>query len=118
MAIDVNYDQLIRGQQLDDGDIVTLIVSDASDPNTVFVSLVLQGVTWWKGIQSNSTVLCQCQDTQINSSASLPASQVQSDGLQLWKAKTFGVHTQMYNIVNPRSWANGGKIYTFIWQRD
>ncbi|MBD2526905.1 hypothetical protein [Nostoc sp. FACHB-133] len=116
--INVSYEQLINGQQLSDGDIVSLVVADGGDPNMISVALVLQGVTWWKGIQSNTTVLCQSQDSQSTSSATLPASQVQSDGLQLWKAKTFGVHIQMYNIENPRTWANGGKVYTFIWQKD
>lgn len=55
--IDVTYEQLINSQRLGDGDVVTLVVADGGDPNSVSVALILQGVTWWKGIQSNATVL-------------------------------------------------------------
>ena len=115
--IDIDYNDLTSGKPLSE-DTVQLLVQPGGDPNLITVVLTLQGVTWWKGIQCNNVVLCQCQDSQTTSTASLPAGDVQKDGLQLWKAKTFGVHDQMYDIKNPRSWAQGGKVYTFIWKND
>jgi hypothetical protein len=117
MAINVSFQQLEKGEKLPDGDIVRVLVADGGDPNIITVGLSL-GVRWWKGIQSDNIVLCQAQDDQTSSLAGVPASQVHEHGLQLWKAKAFGVHTKMYNIENPRSWANGGKTYTFIWEHD
>jgi hypothetical protein len=116
--ISVSIDELRSGAKLRDGDVVQLVEADGPDPNNIDVSLVLDGVTWWKGIQAQEIVLCQCQDSQNQSHATLPASQVQDKGLQLWKAKLFGAHTPMYEIANPRSWAQGGKVYTFVWSRD
>lgn len=114
----VSFQKLEKGEKLPDGDTVRVSVVDGGDPNTISVGLSLEGVTWWKGIQSNDIVLCQAQDGQTSSLAGVPASQVHEHGLQLWKAKAFGAHTQMYNIENPRKWANGGKTYIFSWEHD
>src|ERR1039458_5403772 len=116
---DVNFDDFHKKEfLLPDGDEVTVLVGDRGAADNVQVTLSIGTGIWWKGIQSGSKVLCECQDEKSNPTATLSLDTLYADGLQLWKAKFLGVHTQMYNIVNPRSWAQGGKEYLFIWFRD
>jgi hypothetical protein len=112
----ITFDQL-DGRRLPNGDRIEVSVADGPDPNKITVSLV-SNVTWWKGIQANEIVLCQTQDSQNTSQADVDIDKVHAKGIQLWKAKTFGVHSNQYDVTNIRAWAQGGKVYSFLWKSD
>jgi hypothetical protein len=119
MAIDVSWGQLENALRLPDGDVIKGAETPAGlDPDRVGIALKLNGVTWWKGIQAGPIVLCQCQDSQNYISTTTALSDLQGNGLQFWKAKLFGVHTQMYNLVDVGSTLQGGRSYVFEWQSD
>ncbi len=99
------------------GDRVQVIRSPGPDPSKVTIVLISK-VTWWKGIQADDIVLCQTQDSQNTSTADIDIEKVHSKGIQLWKAVTFGIHGDLYDVTDVRSWAQGGSVYTFIWQED
>lgn len=119
MAIDIHLNQLVNGERLDDGDVVKMTIAPGLiPPDRVGIALRLDGVTWWKGLQSGEIVLCQAQDSQTFISTQLSVDDFKAHGLQLWKAKTFGVHTQMYNVVDASDQIAGGQSYLFTWSRD
>jgi hypothetical protein len=119
MAIDISLGQLLNSEKLSDGDIVTATLSPGGiQSDRIGIALRLDGVHWWKGIQSGAIVLCQAQDSQNFISTSLAVSDFKSNGLQLWKAKLFGAHTQMYNITDATEKIQGGQSYLFTWKRD
>lgn len=118
-ATGIRFSQLTNAQRLPDGDIVQASVLPGGVPKGVIeVHLRLAGVTWWKGIQSGPIVLCQAQDNQPDSTAQFSVSDFQAHGLQLWKAKTFGIHTQMYDVTDAGQNMSGGHSYVFVWERD
>ena len=118
--IEISYYQLETGQTLQDGDVVVASSNTGSiGSSRIGIALRLSGgVTWWKGLQSGGIVLCQCQDSQSYASAELDLADFQANGLQLWKAKLFGVHTQMYDVVDAKTEMKGGNSYLFLWGRD
>jgi hypothetical protein len=119
MAVDIHLSQLSNGEKLSDGDVVKMTIAPGLIPqDRIGIALRLDGVTWWKGLQSGDIVLCQAQDSQNFISTQLSVSDFKSGGLQLWKAKTFGVHTQMYNVVDATDQIAGGQSYLFTWSRD
>jgi hypothetical protein len=113
----IHYSDLDGQKVLNDGDRIHVFQSAGVDPSKVTIVLNSR-VTWWKGIQADSVVLSQCQDSQNISQADVNIDIVHGKGIQLWKAKDFGVHVDMYDITDVKSWALGGKVYTFIWQND
>jgi hypothetical protein len=118
MAIGITY-QSLNGSTLPDGDVINAQVTRGVCPSTqIQIALKLNGVNWWKGIQSGPIVLCQCQDNQNFSETLFDVPDFEHYGLQLWKAKTFGVHTEMYTIDNAVLAMQGGNLYTFEWIRD
>lgn len=115
----IRFSQLLNGERLPDGDIIQATdLPGGVAPGVIEIQLKLAGVTWWKGIQSGPIVLCQAQDNQTSSSAQVSVSDFKANGLQLWKAKTFGVHTQMYNVIDAAQQMSGGHSYAFIWEKD
>lgn len=115
----IRFQQLLNGERLPDGDIVqATVLPGGAAPGQISIQLKLSGVTWWKGIQTGPIVLCQAQDNQQSSSAQVSVSDFNAHGLQLWKAKTFGVHTEMYNVVDATQKMSGGNSYIFIWTKD
>jgi hypothetical protein len=117
--ININFVQLLNGETLPDGDVIQATATPALiDPSKVGIALKLSGVTWWKGIQSGPIVLCQCQDSQNYASTELALTDFQVKGLQLWKAKLFGVHTEMYNVSDAGTAIEGGHSYLFTWMHD
>ncbi|CAM5236200.1 hypothetical protein GCM10010329_61590 [Streptomyces spiroverticillatus] len=115
----IHFQQLLNGERLPDGDIVqATVLPGGAAPGQISIQLRLSGVTWWKGIQTGPIVLCQAQDNQQSSSAQVSVSDFNAHGLQLWKAKTFGVHTEMYNVVDATEKMSGGNAYIFIWTKD
>jgi len=98
-------------------DVISVHVFPGIYPDKITIILKSQ-VDWWKGIQANEIVLCQTQDGQNLSQADVAIDIVHEKGIQLWKASTFGIHADVYDVTDVRSWAQGGKVYTFIWQED
>jgi hypothetical protein len=119
MTIDITLSQLTNAERLKDGDVVKATIAPGLiPPDRIGIALRLDGVTWWKGLQSDDVVLCQCQDDQNVNSTQLAVDTLKAKGLQLWKAKTFGVHTAMYNITDAKDTMSGGQSYLFTWSRD
>ncbi len=115
----IKFQQLLNQEVLPDGDIVqATVVPGGAAPDKISVELRLYGVTWWKGIQTGPIVLCQAQDNQQESSAQISVSDFNANGLQLFKAKTFGAHTQMYNVSDATQKMSGGNAYIFTWKKD
>lgn len=115
----IRFQQLLNGERLPDGDVIqATVLPGGAAPGQISIQLKLSGVTWWKGIQSGPIVLCQAQDNQQSSSAQLSVDDFNAHGLQLWKAKTFGIHTEMYNVVDATQAMSGGNSYIFIWTKD
>ncbi len=118
-AVGIRFSQLLNGERLSDGDMIQATdMPGGVDSGVIKIQLKLAGVSWWKGIQSGPIVLCQAQDNQTSSAAQFSVSDFRAHGLQLWKAKTFGVHTQMYNVVDATQQMSGGHTYVFVWERD
>lgn len=119
MAIEIHVNQLTNGEELGDGDVVKMSIAPGLIPSDrIGFSLRLDGVTWWKGLQSGDIVLCQAQDSQNFISTQLSVNDFKANGLQLWKAKLFGVHTHMYDVVDAVDQMAGGQSYLFTWSRD
>jgi hypothetical protein len=117
----IPYGDLDGRKFLPDGDIIAIgsqPLMGFVDPNNVGVMLYTAFPRWWKGVQSGTEVLCQIQDDEKPTVAKLPLKTLLTDGLQLWKAKFLGVHTPMYNIEDPASWAQGGMVYFIAWIQD
>ncbi|MFF7191958.1 hypothetical protein ACFZAR_44130, partial [Streptomyces sp. NPDC008222] len=61
----IQFQQLLNGERLPDGDIVqATVLPGGAAPGQISIQLKLSGVTWWKGIQTGPIVLCQAQDNQ------------------------------------------------------
>ena len=118
--IDIKFDQLNGETKLEDGDVIAVQVTEnATDPAHIRIGLQLgPGVFWWKGIQLDEIIVCQCQDSQ-NYSVSQVSYQVFKDrNLNLWKAKAFGAHTPMYTITDSVQKMKAGNQYLFEWLKD
>ena len=114
----ISWMQLNGTTSLDDGDKISVVMLP-SGPSADKIAIKLQSnVTWWKGIQAGGIVLCQTQDGQNFSSSQFSVSDLNSNGLQLWKAKAWGVHTNEYNIGDAATYMAGGNTYVFTWQND
>ena len=115
----ITYINLLNGSTLPDGDVIAVTPTPAMiDPGKIGIGLMLSGVTWWKGIQSNSLVLCQCQDGQAYAATQFNLQDFKNGGLQLWKAKTFGVHENTYDVSDATTAMEGGYSYLFSWKHD
>jgi hypothetical protein len=115
----ISWEELDGQHRLPDGDYIQVSELPGGAPSDkIEVQLILTGISWWKGIEANEIVLCQAQDSQTYSSAQIPLDVVNAKGLQLWKAKTFGVHHNMYNIHGVQGHLRGGNSYVFTWFRD
>jgi hypothetical protein len=115
----ITFSTLKKGGALPDGDVIRVdVAQDYTSDSEIAISLQLKGVTWWKGIQSGSIVLCQAQDSQSSTVTTIKYKDLKRGGVQLWKAKTFGIHRQMYDITDAISQMKPGNLYTFVWSRD
>lgn len=119
MTILVNVSDLNGETVLKDGDKIRLETgpSNAGSDN-IEIALRLDGVSWWKGIELDYIVLCQAQDNQPYSSSYVSYAQFESLNLNLWKAKIFGVHTEMYTVADAHTQMKAGLAYTFVWLLD
>lgn len=120
MTVAINWNQLVNGETLSDGDKIAVQVTTGVVPPEK-IQIVLQlgsSVTWWKGLQASEIVLCQCQDTQDYSTAQMNYDEFSKRAFTFWKAKTFGVHAPMYEIKNQNDNMKGGNSYLFNWIKD
>jgi hypothetical protein len=115
---DIRVSKLDGKTALPDGDKIQMVTLPGGPPSDKVEITLKSEVTWWKGMQSGGIVLCQTQDSQNTSTAQFSVSDLKSTGLQLWKAKTFGIHANWYNITDAAQNMSGGNSYTFIWSKD
>jgi hypothetical protein len=118
MTIQIEWQDLVDGKVLPDNDIIRVGVTGGITPNMIEIKLQLSGVTWWKGLQASEIVLCQAQDTQTISSATMNYQDFSNRTFTIWKAKTFGVHTPMYTVNDQNSFMQAGNSYWFVWSQD
>ena len=120
MTIAVKWDQLVHEKQLSDKDKIAVQVQEGKvNPDQIQIELVLgAGVTWWKGLQASEIILCQCQDSQTQSSATIAYNTFLARTFTLYKAKAFGAHTPMYHIEKQNDHMIGGNTYRFHWVND
>jgi hypothetical protein len=103
-----------------DGDTVVM----TRTPGTGKLTFAQTGLTWWKGIVAFSKsdtnkwweIAC-LQDKRTAMTMTLTPSLANTHYITLSKAKTFGVHTNMYLITN---WSDADTRYdyTFNWVKD
>nr|BFE50131.1 hypothetical protein GCM10017745_35580 [Saccharothrix mutabilis subsp. capreolus] len=114
----INTSQLNGRIKLPDGDKIRLETTlNAVGSDEIQIALKLKGVSWWKGIQSSHVILCQCQDGMSWSAAHESYAEFTDLGLQLWKAKEFGIHRAIYELEDTDA-LQPGNGYTFVWLLD
>ena len=120
MTIGINWDQLVNGAQLSDGDrIAVQVKTGVVPPEKIQIELQLgSGMTWWKGLEASEIVLCQCQDSNNISMGQVNYDDFSKRTFTFWKAKLFGVHTPMYHLENQNDNMKGGNSYLFQWLAD
>lgn len=82
-------------------------------------------ITWWKGMKvndnsGNQILLLETQDAShgpVTSQKFNRGSFGQTINIEIWKAKTFGVHTHIDSGSLSADQANG-KLVSFVWQND
>ena len=130
MTINIIWKDLVSENVLDDKDRISVIETKDTVPSSqIEIGLLMgPGITYWKGIQLQNIVLCQCQDEQTKNVSTITYSKFKELDLIFWKAKAFGVHTPWYSLPNDnRNGENGkgkndemkgGNRYIFEWLRD
>jgi hypothetical protein len=105
-----------------------VIRTSTSNIDAGFVQFSLQtspNITWWKGIKvvdasGNQIVLLETQDASHGPTTG-PKTSVSSFSdeirVEIWKAKTFGVHTQVDTVSFVTNECNSHNI-TLNWQND
>jgi hypothetical protein len=111
-----------------DGDNIQLAIAENKcDTDKVQLGFALgKNVSWWKGLilfnrKDNNTyqVLAEqagdeCQPVIVEIDKSI----LSEKDLVLSKAKTFGIHTNMYCIKDAATSMQGGNKYSFTWIKD
>lgn len=104
-------------------DTISLTLAAAGSADDVeFVLETDSGVTWWKALEiwSSTGQKTHHVDTENAQhgplSFSVPADDLTGSRLVLAKAKIFGIHTGMYELLNLSSFR--GRSLQFLWQRD
>lgn len=122
-ATPITMQQLTAGATLSDGDVITLVRSASSDvpsDKIGFKFILGDKVTWWKGFrtrgQHEKDFMCEVEEKAFICPARPLAKYINADGLQLWKAKTFGNRAHVYTI--PAGVLQGGSFYTLTWLKD
>lgn len=127
---DVNLEQL--GSNMSDGDTIRLVDHGQVCPSDqIQIGLQLVGnVSWWKGImlfneEGYQTVIDRAGPNRGVAYGVIQVSDLndsnQEGGIKyliLGKAKTFGVHTNEYCIVNANQRLNPGHQYLLKWEKD
>ena len=110
-----------------DGNEVEFFVSNDSKPGTLTVALRSgPAISWWKGIKvfgNNSSFAIGLLETQDQSHGPITVTLSLRDfvpgqaRLEFWKAKAFGVHTDMVHYTfDPEPFA--GQTLNFSWLTD
>lgn len=116
---DVKIADLDGHAQLSDGDKIALQQTDGvCASSAVQIGLRLDGVTWWKGVEADDIVLAQTQDNGFLNVTEIALDVFKGRELHLWKAKAFGVHADVYNVVDAHDNLQGGNRYVFAWLKD
>jgi hypothetical protein len=98
---------------------------NAVDPNFVEFGLSTEPhVTWWKGIRAYTRdghdigQIAMQDDDHGPRWMRVHVSHLAGGRLEIEKAKAFGVHTGMYELLFDAMPLGGGTRYTFHWHRD
>jgi hypothetical protein len=124
MTISIDWYDVTVSRRLPDGDVVTARFEPTNDPSKFEVVLQLAAhKTWWKGVQilDNTYAEVGFLEVQDSTKEAGPAVFVSDDvevggRLKLWKAKAFGVHTEMYELADLERLR--GQRVTFRWSAD
>jgi hypothetical protein len=119
----ITWRDLEVSKRLHDGDVVSVRFDDIADGAVELALELAPHKTWWKGVQlldsTNGQVgFVEVQDgTKSAGPISAAAVDIETGGhIVLWKAKTFGVHTPMYELAGIERIR--GKRVTFHWSVD
>jgi hypothetical protein len=120
MASEISWEQLDGVTPLPDGDLVTTEYYEGKCPaDQIQIGLkLLNKLTWWKGVALGGTELASVQDDRKDNFSQIPFDDLKKKLLHLWKAQTFGVHTDTYILVDPLLHMVGGNQYNFLWLKD
>ncbi len=112
-----------NGRNVTDEDTIDLKISDNTEPDRPIgqVKVILRNgpdVTWWKGLTSGQWEILSCQDGRHGpTSHYLPEADVKQ--ALFGKAKMFGAHAPMYNLMVDGSMKlDPSKVYEFTWIKD
>ncbi|MDF1816345.1 MAG: C1 family peptidase [Verrucomicrobiales bacterium] len=117
----------LNGQKLPDGDQVRVSASAGNaGKDKVTINLILPKGMWWKGAllfdkaTASNPVGVQGEGggSGFSQSFTFKRTELLRKDLVLSKAKTFGVHTNMYRIKDAFTNMQPGKTYTFSWVKD
>jgi hypothetical protein len=111
--------------EVDGGNRLNTSTSNIDAGSVQFSFGTLPNISWWKGMKvkdngGNEILLLETQDASHGpvDSQKYPVSSFGSTiEVEVWKAKTFGVHTDVGHVYLDTGSSNGHKI-TFIWQND
>ncbi|XP_013422207.1 uncharacterized protein LOC106182103 isoform X5 [Lingula anatina] len=115
------------GPNMQDGDCIeTTVKYGVCSRNDVRFTLALgPGVTWWKGLilfrkheRNKYQILTELQDDQHPVIVTIRRYMLEQNHLVFSKAKTFGIHTNMYHIEDAATALKGGAHYAFTWVKD
>jgi len=120
-----NYDKnvgFVEGENRTSEDTIHLGIKE-TDGTQVTISLIADSkITWWKGVNSGQWEMLSTQDDRIGPNiGNYPLHYLQHDNgkpkAKLSKAKAFGVHTEMYDLMVKGGFKQGYH-YTFKWLKD
>jgi hypothetical protein len=116
----IGWNQL---DQTPDGDHIGLKARQLGDPKAIMFQLTTpSAITWWKQIKfvdRNGAALAQdfTQDAKHTTTIlTFHASQLDGASMVFSKAKTFGVHTDMYQLCDLKG--AEGNLFVFNWDKD
>ncbi|MEH2463768.1 hypothetical protein [Nostoc sp.] len=125
---DINAADLYDKKKLPDGDIISISVvgPDESSKEIKFILRLEEPVSWWKGLllfnrKGNNSFRAIAELQGNDPSQTNGATDIDELGkydLVLSKAKTFGVHTNMYRIVDAQRAFRPGYQYILSWLTD
>jgi hypothetical protein len=122
----------LDGQQLPDGDRIELSdIGQAANPSHVGFELEIKKDMWWKGLvlfgknnanDWNEVVAGDWGNLQnpnyAKKSVEIPFSDIESKFTALSKAKAFGVHSNVYHVVDAATALKPGRKYKINWTQD
>ena len=123
MAWTIGWPDVQKSKRLQDNDVVTAKVSPGTSGKATFGLEMAPHLAWWKSVvvrDNSGKVMTEIwvQDAKKTAAqVSLDSDDIDVGAtIELWKAKQFGVHTQMYIL--PDLTPAQGKVVTFRWSAD